>query len=439
MRLGKWVTVGLVLGAGTVAAADPPLRDAPAKDGFPKFKVQEIATDLTIGYAVLIADLNADKKPDVVVVDKHRVVWYENPTWKVRTILQGKTKPDNVCITALDIDGGGDLELVLGAGWGAGTKVAGTLQWLKRGKSLDDEWSLHPIPCDEPTVHRVKVADIDGDGKPEVVVAPLHGREATAKGNWTDGRPVRIIAYKVPKEPTDPKAWKPDVIAEKLHIVHNIAPRPFMRRVLKGGRVAETREPDPKYAHDILIASYEGVFMARGIGDRRNSMALDKLGDGDQSNPAASRGASEVQWGWLAEEEDWWIGTVEPWHGNSVVVYTSSPKQPGWHRRLLDSHLRWGHAISGADLDGDGSDELIAGVRDDPNPKAGDTFAERRGVRLYRCTDGKGEKWDRHILEDGGVAVEDLAVGDLNGDGKPDIVAVGRQTGNCRIYWNQGK
>ena len=75
----------------------------------------------------------------------------------------------------------------------------------------------------------------------------------------------------------------------------------------------------------------------------------------------------------------------------------------------------------------------------DPNPKAGDTFTERRGVRIYRNTDGKGEKWDRHILEDGGVAVEDLAVGDLNGDGKADIVAVGRQTGNCRIYWNQGK
>ncbi|HVK18658.1 MAG TPA: VCBS repeat-containing protein, partial [Fimbriiglobus sp.] len=183
MRLGKWVAVGLVLGAGTVTAADPP------KDGFPKFKTQEIATDLTIGYAVLIADLNADKKPDIVVVDKHRVVWYENPTWKMRTILQGKTKPDNVCVAALDIDGGGDLELVLGAGWGAGTKVPGTLQWLKRGKSLDDEWTLHSIPCEEPTIHRVRTADLDGDGKPEIVVAPLHGRECTAKGEL-DRRPA---------------------------------------------------------------------------------------------------------------------------------------------------------------------------------------------------------------------------------------------------------
>jgi len=98
--------------------------------------------------------------------------------------------------------------------------------------------------------------------------------------------------------------------------------------------------------------------------------------------------------------------------------------------------LRWGHAINFADLNGDGSDLMIAGVRD--NPTKDDTFTEKRGVRLYRH-DPKTKKWERYILEDGGVAVEDLTVADLNGDGKPDIVAVGRATGNARIYWNMGK
>jgi hypothetical protein len=60
-------------------------------------------------------------------------------------------------------------------------------------------------------------------------------------------------------------------------------------------------------------------------------------------------------------------------------------------------------------------------------------------VRIYKCTDGKGEKWARQIIEHGGVAVEDLTAADLDGDGKIDIIAVGRQTGNARIYWNKGR
>ena len=42
-------------------------------------------------------------------------------------------------------------------------------------------------------------------------------------------------------------------------------------------------------------------------------------------------------------------------------------------------------------------------------------------------------------MADGGIACEDLTVADLNADGRPDIIAAGRQTGNVRIYWNEGR
>ena len=416
----------LLMFTALAGADEPKLVDAPKPpDGFPRFKVQEIDTGLKIGYAVITADINGDKKPDIVVVDQHKVVWYENPTWKKRVILDGKTTPDNVCVAAVDIDGDGLPELVLGAAWKPfDTKTPGTLQWLKRGKTLDDEWTMHPIPCDEPTVHRVKVADLDGSHKPQIVVAPLMGKDATKEKNWLDGRPVRILAYQIPKEPEKAENWKAEVISKDLHVVHNFCTLPA------------------KLGDVLIFACYEGVrvYFQNSLKDRTWA-----VGEGDQSNPNSNRGSSEITDGWRKDGPGapWHdrYAAVEPWHGNSIVVYTEKfgEKKNIYTRTVIDSHLRWGHAVKFADLNGDGNDLLVAGVRDDPDAKQGDKFTEKRGIRVYRDTDGKGTKWDRFILEDGGVAVEDLTVADLNGDGKPDIVAVGRATGNARIYWNQGK
>lgn len=403
----------LPTGAELTTAAEPA--------ALPKFKMQEIDNQLKIGYAVLTADINGDKKPDIVVVDQLQVVWYENPTWKKRVILDGKSKPDNVCAATLDIDGDGQLDIVLGAAWKpSDTLTPGTLQWLKRGKSLDEEWTMHPIPCEEPTVHRVRAFDIDGDGKPEIVHVPLQGRGATVKGNFTDGKPVRIMAYKVPKEPEKPENWKPEVLSEELHVCHNFCPP-----------VEKTTRPT------FFVTAYEGVFQLSMPEGKK--WEAKQLHPGNQANPKSNRGASEIKHTRISG--DGVIATIEPWHGNEVVVYTPDPDRDAliqyMVRNVIDNQLRWGHALWFADLDGDKVDELVIGVRDDPAKT--DKFTERMGVRVYKCTDGKGAKWDRMLVDPGGVAVEDLTVADLNGDGRPDIIACGRATKNVRIYWNEGK
>lgn len=417
-----------ILLAGVLAlpgGSRPPL----APDAFPAFQTQEIDTALSIGYAVLAADLNGDAKPDLVVVDKHKVVWYENPTWKKRVVLDGQTKPDNVCAAAVDVDLDGHLDLVVGAGWNpSDTTTPGTLQWLKRGKTLDDEWTLHPIPCDEPTVHRIRLADLDGDGRPELILAPLHGRGATAKGNYTDGRPVRIVAYRLPQNDKG-VGWKQRVLSEDLHVVHNVWPY----------TPAGWKRP-----MSVLAASYEG-YAAVMLGTDGRPDETKVVHPGNQKNPAGPRGASEIRSGHFLKPDPAtkdrsagaFVATIEPWHGNEVVVYVRPPVTREPRRLVLDDKLKWGHAVTCADLDGDGADELVVGVRDDPGPK--DAFADRRGVRVYKNADGKGERWDRLMVDPGGVAVEDLTVADLDGDGRNDLIAVGRQTKNLRIYWNRGK
>jgi hypothetical protein len=389
------------------------LSAAQPEPAFPRFRVQEIDRSLKVGYAVLLADLNGDGKKDIVVVDTTRVVWFENPTWKLRTIIQGQTKPDNVCIDAHDIDGDGTLDLALGADWKPfNTREGGTLQWLRRGPTLDDPWTVFPIDT-EPTLHRIRFADLDADGRPELLVGPLMGRNATREQNWEDA-PVRLLAFRIPADPTRER-WTPEVLDASLHVMHNFWPV----------------DMDGDGKPEVLTASYEGVSLLKR--DPQGRWTRQLIGAGNQANPKSNRGASEIRLGRLKDGTPC-IATIEPWHGHEVVVYTP-PAEKGaslWQRHVLDDQLRWGHAVAWADLDGDGGQELIIGVRDKLNDQA------LPGVRIYKPIDAASGRWSRQVLENGGVAVEDLAVADLNGDGRPDIVAVGRATGNVRIYWNEG-
>ena len=407
------IAIALLLVALSAALWSAHGRDQPTP-GI-RWETAEFTKDLTVGYATAPVDINHDGKPDIVVVDSHRVLWYENPTWKPREMIRGMTKPDNVCFSAHDVDGDGKVDLAIGADWKPfNTKAGGALSWLKRGKTLDDPWTLHDIG-EEPTLHRIRWIDLDGDGKKALVVGPLMGRNSTKEQNWIDGQPLRLVAYRVPKDPVNDR-WPSEVLNEQLHVMHNFWPIPAK------GRKGE----------DVLTASYDGVHVL-GKEKADGPWKLTKVGEGNQANLKGSRGASEIKQGKFKDGTAY-IATVEPWHGNQVVVYTP-PKTSGelWKRTVLDEQLKWGHAVSCADLDGDGDEELVIGIRDNLSMKAG----EKCGVRVYKSTAGHWDKWQRDFIDEGGVAVEDLAVVDLDGDGRPDIVAVGRATKNGRIYFNR--
>jgi hypothetical protein len=106
-----------------------------------------------------------------------------------------------------------------------------------------------------------------------------------------------------------------------------------------------------------------------------------------------------------------------------------------WDRRVVAAPLQWGHAVFCADLDGDNDDELIIGQRDPNKPAM--PGPRGPGVFVFDPNSGRGPlSFERHTIDDGGIACEDALAADLNGDGRPDIVAGGRATHNVRIYWN---
>lgn len=365
------------------------------------FRPQEIQKDFGIGYAVLTADVNGDRKPDIVAINPTQVVWFENPSWEKHVILDGATKPDNVCIAANDIDGDGKIDLALGADWHpSNTNSGGTLQWI--GRRQDDPnglWRLTPI-AEEPTLHRIRWGDVDGDGKKELVVAPLHGR-GTKGPNW-EGQGARILVFHAPKQPAR-EPWPVEVADDSLHIVHNFLVTDF----------------DSDGQDEILTSSREGIHLLKRGRDGAWSRTL--IGEGSPG---------EIKLGRVDGRR--YLATVEPWHGNSIVVYEEPKRTTGragekWQRQVIEDQLAAAHALAWADFDGDGNDELAVGWRE-----------KNFGVAIYKL--GPDGKWRRALLvDDGGMATEDLTVADLNGDGRPEIIAVGRATKNVKIYWNESR
>jgi hypothetical protein len=374
----------------------------PALGGQPPaaaFETQQIRDNFGVGYAVTTADVNGDKKLDIVAINNTQLVWFENPSWTMHVALDGKTPKDNVTLAPRDIDRDGRLDVALGAAWNPkDTLGGGTLHWVAQpaAGAADgaQEWTLRDITS-EPTLHRIRWANVDGKGDPELIVTPLHGR-GTAPPEWNGVGP-RILALTAPKDPAkDP--WPSEVVDDSLHILHNFAVIDF----------------DGDGDEELLTASREGVHLLERAAPGKWTKT--KIGEGPAGEVKVGRhGGRRV------------LATIEPWHGNGLVIYRERAGAPRelWTRQVLDETLAGGHAIGWIDIDGDGDDELAYGWRE-----------KEVGVAFYEI--GKaGEAPRKTMIDAGGMAAEDLTIADLDGDRRLDIIASGRRTANVRIYWNR--
>ncbi len=216
---------------------------ASAASGAVGFRHQEIESDLGIGYAVLCEDVDGDGDTDVVALNEAQVIWWSNPEWDKRVILDGETEADNVAIAAHDITGDGKLEFAIGAAWRpSDTAGGGTLQWIRRSGDEDAEWELFPLG-NEPTTHRIRWADTTGNGQAELIVAPLHGRGTSGPRYWV-GNGARLLSL-TPSDSPETTPWAQEVIDDSFHIVHNFWVLNF----------------DDDSADELLVASYEGVHL----------------------------------------------------------------------------------------------------------------------------------------------------------------------------------
>lgn len=366
----------------------------------PEFQWSEQEIDqIQIGYGLQLTDINGDGKTDILLADKSTVQWYENPGWKKHVIAEKLTVRDNVCVAARDIDGDGKAEIAVGGQWNfLETMKDGAVHYLVAPEDRTQPWT--PVKLyNDPSVHRMHwIAGAAEDYS--LVVKPLRG-----KGSVDGVGPgIRILNYLVPEDPTS--EWKTEVVSDSLNLSHNFHPVNW--------------DEDPE--EELVVAAKQGVWLHDRVDGKWTIRQL------------TDEFAGEIRDGKLPDGRRF-IATVEPMHGTACAVYVEPESSKGlWPRlALLDDALKDGHALAVADYLGVGSDQVVVGWRAmHPRDVPGEP-----GIKLFAPQNKNGTSWRETKVSGAEVAVEDIKAADLNGDGKPDIVAAARQTKNLRIFWNE--
>ena len=111
--------------------------------------------------------------PDATGPVPHQIVWYENDgdprrgPWTKHVICE--LFPGAFEAAAADLDGDGDIEVV------ATSSRAGRVALFKHGGDPKGPWSMQVLKESWITANQIRIADLDGDGRPDVIASAERG------------------------------------------------------------------------------------------------------------------------------------------------------------------------------------------------------------------------------------------------------------------------
>lgn len=382
---------------------------------------KDFSTDHEIG------DVNRDGRNDVVSLTRNTLVWLENPTWNSIQI-DAITLHD---IEIADFDGDGDLDIV---GRNQSAFGGGGDQLHFYEQVAPDNWRHTTTSC--PAGEGLKVTDIDADGRPDVVIGgrwyrnpgKIDGNNWSAMiytDSWTwphafiatadlnndgrldivlapaerEGESYRISWFEAPGSADE--IWPEHIVEDSVETVHHFVGCADMDNDgdmdIASAEMHQGRDPDEVKVY----YNTDGNFQKLAIGTSGSHSM--RLADVDNDGDIDLFGAN-----WSGAHQ-----TIELWEN-----LIAQPARENWKRIVIDKS-RPGQAIfiTAADLDGDGSQDIVAGGFWYSNP--GEPSA----------------KWRRNAI--GGGAKNMAAVFDFDNDGDVDILATKGEgsEANAEFVW----
>ncbi|MDG5973326.1 hypothetical protein JAGODDHD_04096 [Sphingomonas paucimobilis] len=387
----------------------------------PLFEAEVVAEHLRSAYWVEALDLDLDGRTDLVGygMSLAEIYAYRNlcgdtgVSWDRKLLIDGVKMP--VGMDSADISGNGypDLVVCYDLYGESGTfrdpaPDGGKIDWLENPGAAGvagERWRRHYVGH-LPAMHRLRIGYFTQTERLEIVGFPIvspqdmHGV-------------VSVVLFTQPDNVKDAECWPMTIVDDSyFRFVHGVEKK---ANLVDGSRL-----------DSLLIASDEGVTWLH-YDQTEREWVKSRIGEGEYSQITQTKfkGSGDADVGRVGENPFAYVAAIEPFHGNTVVVYVKSDKGsdggPEWSRHLLDIYSdpnvageSPGHCVVCADFDGDGDDEFLVGLRG-PQPW--------QGVIYYKPVDLKNGIFTKWRI--GTESVARIALGDFGGDGGRDFATIG--------------